>query len=116
VPAGRRLEALVLAANGCGNAVIARRMGISPTTVQRHLQDAYGLLGVSDRAHAVSVALVRGLIDPEEIRVPRALDAPLPPAEPSAPPLPRRTPAGPPVPPPDPAVAPAEPNAPKETA
>jgi DNA-binding CsgD family transcriptional regulator len=95
VPAGRRLEALVLAANGCGNVVIARRMGISPTTVQRHLQDAYALLGVSDRAHAASVALVRGLIRPDEIRLPETASAPLSPAEPSAPPMPRRTPGEP---------------------
>lgn len=65
----RRLEVLRLAANGLTNGDIARALWLSEETVKSHLQLAYCALGARDRAHAVAIALVRGLIQPHEIQL-----------------------------------------------
>lgn len=59
---GRELEILGLAADGCTNLDIARRLVLSPATVKTHLQNAYRKLEVPDRASAVALALRAGLI------------------------------------------------------
>ena len=59
---GRELEVLQLAARGLTNRAIGRGLGISDRTVQGHLANIYGKLGVSSRTEAVTRALQRGWI------------------------------------------------------
>lgn len=59
----RELAILRLVAAGHGNKQIAELMYLSISTVKTHLDDAYRRLGVSDRAHAVAVALRLGLLE-----------------------------------------------------
>jgi len=59
---GRELEVLQLAARGLTNRAIGRELGISSRTVQGHLANIYGKLGVSSRTEAVTRALQRGWI------------------------------------------------------
>jgi two-component system nitrate/nitrite response regulator NarL len=58
----RELEILGLAAEGNSGPAIAAQLGISPTTVKTHFENAYEKLGVPDRAAAVAVAIRLGLI------------------------------------------------------
>ena len=61
----REIEVLRAAAQGLDNAGIAKRLGISPRTIERHLSNAYAKLGVSGkaaRAAAVAEVLRRGLV------------------------------------------------------
>jgi DNA-binding NarL/FixJ family response regulator len=62
-PSERELEVLRLLASGFTNREIAEQLFVSAETVKSHLSSAYRKLGVSDRAHAVAVALRRGLLD-----------------------------------------------------
>jgi DNA-binding NarL/FixJ family response regulator len=60
----RELEALRLAARGLANDAIAKDMGLSPRTVERHLSNAYsklGLVGKAARAAAVAEVVRQGL-------------------------------------------------------
>ena len=66
----RQLEALRHAANGNTSAEIAHAMGISENTVNTMLRLAYRKLGAHDRAHAVALCLVRGLIAAHDIQLP----------------------------------------------
>jgi DNA-binding CsgD family transcriptional regulator len=52
----RQAEVLALAARGWTNAEIAARMGISPRTVQKHLEHVFDRLGVRTRAGAAARA------------------------------------------------------------
>lgn len=65
----RRLEVLRLAANGYTNADIARELWISEDSVKSHFRLAYEQLGAKDRANAIAICLVRGLIHPHEIQL-----------------------------------------------
>jgi DNA-binding CsgD family transcriptional regulator len=65
----RRLEVLCLAASGHSNADIARQLFISEESVKSHFRLAYEQLGARDRAHAVAICLVRGLIHPHEVEL-----------------------------------------------
>jgi pimeloyl-ACP methyl ester carboxylesterase/DNA-binding CsgD family transcriptional regulator len=61
----RELEVVRLAADGKGNAEIAAELGLSARTVERHLSNAYGKLGVTGstaRAAAVAGVLRAGLL------------------------------------------------------
>jgi len=58
----REVEVLQLAAQGLTNRAIGRELGISDRTVQGHLANVYGKLGVSSRTEAVTRALQRGWI------------------------------------------------------
>lgn len=71
----RQLDALRLTANGHTARTAARILGQSPMAVTDRLYRAYRNLGVGDRAQAVAVALVLGLIRPEEITLPKSLTA-----------------------------------------
>lgn len=51
---GRQAEVAVLVAAGHRNAEIARRLELSPRTVEKHLQAVYERLGVHSRAQAVA--------------------------------------------------------------
>jgi pimeloyl-ACP methyl ester carboxylesterase/DNA-binding CsgD family transcriptional regulator len=60
----RELDVLRQAARGLANEAIAAELGLSVRTVERHLSNVYGKLGVSGkaaRAAAVAVVLRRGL-------------------------------------------------------
>jgi DNA-binding CsgD family transcriptional regulator len=59
---GRELAVLRLLANGLTAAAIARRLGISPRTVHRHLDASYRKLGVRDRVGAVLAGRDAGLL------------------------------------------------------
>jgi DNA-binding CsgD family transcriptional regulator len=69
----RQLEVLRLAANGNTSAEIGQRLFVTRDTVNGVLRYAYRALGVTDRAHAVAVALRLGLIGLDEIRLPEPL-------------------------------------------
>lgn len=58
----REVEILRLAAQGLTNKAIGREFGISDRTVQGHLANIYGKLGVASRTEAVTEALKRGWI------------------------------------------------------
>ena len=58
----RELEILRLVAGGKTNKEIAAQLFISSDTVKGHLETTYRKLGVSDRAHAVAVAIRNGLV------------------------------------------------------
>ncbi len=58
----RELEILNLIRDGLKNKQIAHRLNISETTVSFHLKNLVDKLGANDRAHAVAVAVRRGLI------------------------------------------------------
>lgn len=59
----RDIEILRLVAGGCSNKEVARRLYLSVGTIKTHLDEIYRALGVSDRAHAVAVAMRKGLLD-----------------------------------------------------
>lgn len=63
----REVELLRLAANGNTNETIARHLGITSTTVNGTLRRVYMKLGAADRANAVAIALVRGVLKPSDI-------------------------------------------------
>jgi pimeloyl-ACP methyl ester carboxylesterase/DNA-binding CsgD family transcriptional regulator len=52
----RELEVLALVADGLDNAEIARRLYLSPRTVERHLSNVYDKLGVSGKAARAAAA------------------------------------------------------------
>jgi DNA-binding NarL/FixJ family response regulator len=63
-PAGlteREVEVLRLLPRGLSNAEIAEELFVSPRTVQTHLTNLYGKLGVGGRAEAVAYAVAQGL-------------------------------------------------------
>jgi len=63
-PAGltkREQQVLCLATSGLTIGQIAGRMGISPKTVDRHLQNSYLKIGVSSRAAAAVFVVSHGL-------------------------------------------------------
>ena len=58
----RELDVLRLAVHGMTNRAIGRKLSISHRTVQGHLANIYGKLGVNSRTEAVTEALRRGWI------------------------------------------------------
>lgn len=60
---GRELAILQLLTEGSTATAIGHRLGISPRTVQKHLEHLYRKLGVSDRLRAVVVARDERLLD-----------------------------------------------------
>ncbi len=62
----RELEVLRLAAQGDTNRAIGHKLGISDRTVQGHLANIFGKLGVSTRTEAVLLALKQGWITLDE--------------------------------------------------
>ncbi|MGW0389366.1 response regulator [Streptomyces sp. NPDC003042] len=58
----RELDVLNAVADGLSNADIGRRLVIAEATVKTHLLRVFAKLDVSDRTHAVVVALERGLL------------------------------------------------------
>lgn len=60
---GREQEVLNLVARGMTNPQIAEQLVISTSTVQFHVHNILGKLGVSTRTEAASVAIQRGLVE-----------------------------------------------------
>jgi DNA-binding NarL/FixJ family response regulator len=58
----REVEVLRMAAQGLGNKEIGQHLGMAAGTAKMHLQNIFSKLGVSDRTHAVTLALQRGII------------------------------------------------------
>jgi DNA-binding NarL/FixJ family response regulator len=58
----REIDVLRLVARGLGNKEIGEQLGTAPGTIKMHLHNAFSKLGASDRAHAVTLALRRGII------------------------------------------------------
>jgi DNA-binding CsgD family transcriptional regulator len=58
----RECETLTHVANGLNDAEIATILGISRTTAHTHVERAKEKLGAATRAHAVAVAMMRGVI------------------------------------------------------
>jgi DNA-binding NarL/FixJ family response regulator len=58
----RELEVLGLIRDGYRNKQIADRLVIAETTVNFHIKNLVGKLGANDRAHAVTIAIRRGLL------------------------------------------------------
>lgn len=48
----REAEVVALVAHGGSNAAVAEQLGLSPRTVQKHLENAFRKLGVADRSEA----------------------------------------------------------------
>jgi DNA-binding NarL/FixJ family response regulator len=63
----RESEVLGMAAKGLSNKMIARELKLSDRTVQAHLSNIFGKLGVASRTEAVITGLRRGLLQLEEL-------------------------------------------------
>ena len=58
----REVEVLGLVARGLSNKEIAEQLGTAAGTIKIHVQNILAKLGASDRTHAVTIALKRGVI------------------------------------------------------
>ncbi|HWC91082.1 MAG TPA: response regulator transcription factor [Pirellulales bacterium] len=58
----REVEVLALVAQGLANKEIAARLGTAGGTIKMHVQNILAKLGATDRTHAVTIALQRGII------------------------------------------------------
>jgi DNA-binding CsgD family transcriptional regulator len=56
----REREVLTLIARGERGVAIARRLGVSPATVEAHVRNCLAKLGASNRAHAIAIAIQHG--------------------------------------------------------
>lgn len=59
---GREHEVLGMVAEGLGNRDLAARLGISPRTAQKHVENLFRKLDVHDRGNLVAQATRRGLL------------------------------------------------------
>lgn len=62
----REIQVLKRVAQGIPNKVIAAEMNLAEPTVKSHLQNIFQKLGANDRTHAVTIAIRRGYLDPEQ--------------------------------------------------
>lgn len=60
----REMDVLRLVAMGSSNKRVGQLLNVTEDTVKAHMKGVLSKLGASDRAHAVAIALRRGLIDP----------------------------------------------------
>lgn len=58
----REVEVLSLVARGMANKEIAHQLGTANGTIKMHVQNILEKLGASDRTHAVTLALERGIL------------------------------------------------------
>ena len=58
----REVEVLTFVAKGLANTEIAERLGTASGTVKMHIQNILAKLEASDRTHAVTIALERGIL------------------------------------------------------
>lgn len=61
----RERDVVALAAQGLANKAIARELGISPRTVEGHLNHVFDKLGTTSRTELVRLALTTGLVGGE---------------------------------------------------
>lgn len=61
----RETEVLTLVAEGYSGKEIAQRLGIAPTTVDRHVEHARLKIGARNRTHLIVVAMQQGLLRAE---------------------------------------------------
>ena len=59
----REIDVLRLIAGGHANKLIADQLSITEDTVKGHVKNILSKLGASDRTHAVTIALKRGIIE-----------------------------------------------------
>jgi DNA-binding NarL/FixJ family response regulator len=59
----REIDVLRLIAGGNANKLIADQLSITEETVKGHVKNILSKLGASDRTHAVTIALTRGIIN-----------------------------------------------------
>ncbi len=59
----REMDVLRLIGEGNANKQIADKLSIGETTVKNHISNILSKLGANDRAHAVTIALQRGIIE-----------------------------------------------------
>ena len=74
VLSARQLEVLALIARGLSTEGIAGELVVSPCTVRAHVRNILGILGARNRAHAVAIACLTGLIGIDECAAPRERD------------------------------------------
>ena len=60
---GREVQVLALVAAGNSNKIIADLLSIGEATVKSHVTNILSKLGANDRAHAVTIAVKRGIIE-----------------------------------------------------
>lgn len=65
-----QLAALRLAANGLTAGQIARRLGTTETGIHLRLNQAARAMGATSRPHLVALALVTGVLNPNDIHQP----------------------------------------------
>ena len=65
----QHLELLRLSANGLSTPEIADQLFLSRHTVNDYWREIYRRLGAKNRENAVAMALVRGLIRPDEVQL-----------------------------------------------
>src|SRR5580698_2462365 len=58
----REVEVLSCVARGLANKEIAHKLGTANGTIKMHLQNILEKLGASDRTHAVTLAIERGIL------------------------------------------------------
>ncbi|MGH9592924.1 MAG: LuxR C-terminal-related transcriptional regulator, partial [Bryobacteraceae bacterium] len=58
----REVEVLSFVAKGMANKEIAHQLGTASGTIKMHVQNILAKLGASDRTHAVTIALERGIL------------------------------------------------------
>jgi DNA-binding NarL/FixJ family response regulator len=58
----REVEVLGLVARGLANKEIAHKLGTANGTIKMHVQNILEKLGASDRTHAVTIAIERGIL------------------------------------------------------
>jgi DNA-binding NarL/FixJ family response regulator len=58
----REVEVLSYVAKGMANKEIAHQLGTASGTIKMHVQNILAKLGASDRTHAVTIALERGIL------------------------------------------------------
>jgi DNA-binding NarL/FixJ family response regulator len=61
----RETEVLKLIAEGLSNKEVARELGVTEATAEKHMTSLLTKLGAKDRTHAVRLGLERGIIDLE---------------------------------------------------
>ncbi|MBB5357453.1 DNA-binding NarL/FixJ family response regulator [Rhodanobacter sp. ANJX3] len=61
---GREIAVLKVVAEGNSNSDAAQLLSVSLETVKQHMKNIAAKLGTYDRAHAVAIAIKRGIIDP----------------------------------------------------
>lgn len=66
----RRIEILRLYAHGYDTAAVAEAMLVSPSTVKDQTRLACQRLGAANRTQAVAVAIVLGLLSPQDVAIP----------------------------------------------